>query len=55
MNGNEKTLYEKIVGKNLPPKYTSPEQQGRSIKKCTILESIEIEYNSSNRTKNYEN
>lgn len=55
MNGNYEVLYEKIVGKELPPKYSNPEEQGRNIKKCSILESIEIEYNSSNRIKHYDN
>lgn len=43
MDINEKD-YCKVV-KDHPPQYQKPEQQGRSIKKCSILESTkEIGY-----------
>lgn len=40
--------YQKIVKGLKFPDYKSPEDQGRAIKKCSILEPIDISY--SNRT-----
>ena len=37
--------YKEIVRVNYPPKYQTPEEQGASIEKCTILKPVEIEYN----------
>lgn len=42
--------YERVTQGFHPPqfKYTTPEEQGAAIKKCSILEEADIEY--SNRT-----
>ena len=53
MEYNYYEAYEKIVQgyRSLDYEYKSPEEQGRSIKKCSILESTPIEY--SNKTTLY--
>lgn len=51
MKDNYELTYEKIVGKQNPPKYSTPEEQGKKIQKCSILKSVEIEYKGSNRIK----
>jgi hypothetical protein len=41
--------YKKIVGENTLPnsKYNSPDEQGKSIRKCSILEHVKIEYSNT--------
>lgn len=51
MNKNYEELYNQIVQGIVPPSYSTPEEQGDSIQKCTILQPIEeIEYSSYSRT-----
>lgn len=52
MKENYEIQYQKIVSGSLPMKYTSPEEQGKAIKKCSILKNVEIEYNPVDRTQN---
>lgn len=46
---NYEKNYEKIVKSNIAPKYQPPEEQGRSIRKCSILKKVEIEYSNTSR------
>ncbi|WP_294002440.1 hypothetical protein [uncultured Megasphaera sp.] len=36
--------YKTIVGVKLPKKFNTPEEQGTAIKKCSVLEDININY-----------
>lgn len=36
--------YEEVVKNNVPPKFKTPEEQGKAIKKCTLFSETEIEY-----------
>ncbi|WP_292017453.1 MULTISPECIES: hypothetical protein [unclassified Megasphaera] len=36
--------YKTIVGRELPKKFNTPEEQGAAIKKCSILEDTNINY-----------
>lgn len=49
MKGGYEVQYEKIVKGAVPPVYTTPEEQGRQIKRCSILKNVEIEYSHVNR------
>ena len=49
MKGGYEVQYEKIVKGVVPPVYTTPEEQGRQIKRCSILQNVEIEYSHVNR------
>ncbi len=45
MNNDYDKQYSEIVKDMAPPMYRTPEEQGNSIKKCSILKPIkEIEY-----------
>lgn len=50
MKNNYEVQYGKIVKGTIPPKYAGPEEQGRQIKRCSILKNVEIEYSHVNRT-----
>ena len=39
--------YLKITGNSGPKEYIDPEQQGQSIKKCSILKETTLEYSTS--------
>lgn len=41
---NYEVLYGRIVKEGIMPKYSTPEEQGRRIQRCSILQSTEIEY-----------
>ena len=49
----DKSIYEKynriVKNTNRSDTYTTPEQQGRAIKKFTLLTPTEIEYNSETK------
>lgn len=47
MKENYEIRYSQIVQGMIPPVYRTPEEQGNSIEKCTILKPVdEIEYSS---------
>ena len=39
--------YEKIVGETIKEDYLGPERQGELLKRCTILEDVEVYYSGS--------
>ena len=47
MEKDDLQQYEKIVGKMDTFEYLGPEIQGEMLKRCTILENVEIEYSGS--------
>lgn len=51
---NYEIQYQKIVNGFSPSKYSTPDEQGKAIKRCSILKNVEIEYNSVNKTQNRE-
>lgn len=50
MKNNYEIQYQKIVGDFSATRYETPEEQGKAIRKCSILKNIEIEYNPVDRT-----
>lgn len=50
MKSSYEVQYGKIVKGIIPPKYSGPEEQGRQIKRCSILKNVEIEYLHENKT-----
>nr|DAJ66670.1 MAG TPA: hypothetical protein [Caudoviricetes sp.]DAW40821.1 MAG TPA: hypothetical protein [Caudoviricetes sp.] len=44
------TEYMKITCGNIPKVYVGPEEQGKSIAKCSILEDTNLEYSNSTPT-----
>ncbi len=51
---NYEIQYKKIVNSFSPTRYSTPEEQGKAIKRCSILKNVEIEYNPVNKTQNKE-
>lgn len=49
MKNNYEIQYGKIVKGTVPSRYVGPEEQGRQIKRCSILKNVEIEYSHVNR------
>lgn len=49
MNKNYEIQYGKIVKSAYSVPYSTPEEQGRKIQKCSILKSVEIEYSSTRK------
>lgn len=49
MKDNYEIQYEKIVKGTIPPRCSTPEEQGRKIQKCSILKNVEIEYAHINK------
>lgn len=45
-------LYQKIVNGSIPERYATPEEQGKAIRRCSILRRVEIEYNPTEKTQN---
>lgn len=51
MRGGYEVQYGKIVKGAIPPEYISPEEQGKKIKRCSILKNVEIEYSHANKVR----
>lgn len=47
LGNNYEALYKTIVPEEIIPNYSTPEEQGRRIQRCSILRSTEVEYRSS--------
>lgn len=52
MDKNYEMLYQKIVNGSIPERYATPEEQGKAIRRCSILRRVEIEYNPTEKTQN---
>lgn len=50
MNKDYEMQYKKIVKTSCPTHYSTPEDQGRKIQKCSLLKSVQIEYSSTHKT-----
>lgn len=51
MNNDFLARYRLIVnGKDVPSEYATPEQQGKAIRRCTILSPTDVAYSNSTKT-----
>ena len=51
MNKDYEIQYKKIVKTSCPALYSTPEDQGRKIRKCSLQKSVQIEYSSTHKIK----
>ncbi len=49
MNKDYEIQYKKIVKKPCPALYSTPEDQGRRLQRCSLLKSVQIEYSSTHK------